>query len=164
MKTRILIAEDDVLISEELAGILEDYGYEVAGIAEDYEVAVEIIKAKPIDIAILDINMHGREQGFDIAAYLAEHTDTPYLFLSSYSDIKTLTKAGTLLPKSYITKPFKKEQIYSAINVILASQVKTSILIKEGIKKVKILIDDILWVKAEGMYIELKTKKQKKII
>ena len=61
-----------VLISEELAATLEDYGYQVVGIAEDYEAAVKIIDSKPIDIAILDIKMHGKEQGFDIAAYLAE--------------------------------------------------------------------------------------------
>ena len=75
-----------------------------------------------------------------------------------------MTKAGELLPKSYITKPFKKEQIYSAINVILSSQAQNFILIKDRFEKVKILIEDILWIKAEGMYIELKTRKRKKLI
>lgn len=163
-KIKILIAEDDVLISEELSGILEDFGYEVVGIAEDYEAAVEIIDTKPIDIAILDINMQGREQGFEIAAYLAENFTIPYLFLSSYSDLETLKKAGALLPKSYLTKPFKKEQIYSALNVIIAAQTQEHILIKDGIKQLKILIEDILWVEASGPYLTLKTKKLKKLI
>jgi DNA-binding LytR/AlgR family response regulator len=164
-KIKILIAEDDVLISEELSAILEDYGYEVVGIAEDYEAAVAIIESSPaIDLAILDINMHGREQGFEIAAYLAKNYPIPYLFLSSYFDAKTLEKAGALLPQTYLTKPFKKEQIYSAINIIVSSQTQKHILIKDGIKKVKISIEDILWIKSEGIYIELQTKTLKKLI
>ena len=86
-KTKILIAEDDVLISEELSDILIGLGYDVVGIAEDYEAAVNILEVTPPDIAILDINMQGREQGFEIATYLNEIASVPFLFLFCFSFI-----------------------------------------------------------------------------
>lgn len=59
-----------------------------------------------------------------MATYLAKNHSIPYFFLPSYSDLGTLKKTGALLPQSYITKPFQKEQIYFALNVIIPTQTK----------------------------------------
>ena len=166
MSTKILIAEDDVLISEELNDILTNYGFDVVGIAEDYEAAVKIIEETPPDIALLDINMHGKEQGFEIATYLNETAKIPFLFLTSYSDTNTLKKAGSLSPSSYITKPFSKEQVFSAINIAITSyqEEKQPIIIKDGLKNYKVNKEDFLWLKADGIYIELYTTDKKIIL
>jgi len=160
---KVLIAEDDVLISEELNDILINAGYEVVGIAEDFETAVEIIDSTPPEIALLDINMDGKEQGFDIAHYLNQTISIPFIFISSYSDSKTLQQAGDLVPCSYITKPFSKEQVISAIKIACSSpkEAKEHIVISDGSKDMKVNLDDILWIKADGVYIELQTTKTK---
>ena len=164
-KKKILIAEDDVLISEELKDILINFNYNVVGIAEDYESAVRIIESNPPDIALLDINMQGKEQGFEIASYLNKRLSIPFLFISSYSDSQTLNNAADLNPSGYISKPFSKEQVHSAITIALASKKETQekIIIKNGLKIYKINVEDILWIKTDGIYIELETK-QKKIV
>jgi DNA-binding LytR/AlgR family response regulator len=162
IKTKILIAEDDVLISEELKDILIRVDYDVVGIAEDYDAAVKIIEATPPDIALLDINMHGREQGFEIAQYINDVVAIPYLFISSYTDSKTLEKAGELTPASYITKPFSKEQVLTAIKIAIKT-IKPKehfFLIKDGYRESKVNVNHILWVKAEGVYIEIYTKEK----
>ena len=164
-KTKILIAEDDVLISEELSDILIGLGYDVVGIAEDYEAAVNILEVTPPDIAILDINMQGREQGFEIATYLNEIASVPFLFLSSYTDTKTLDKAATHNPLSYITKPFSKTQISSSLKVAIASQkANQQIVVKDGGKKTSVNIKDILYLKADGIYTELHTTNKKMLL
>lgn len=162
-KKRILIAEDDVLISEQLSDILTNYGYEVIGIAANFKEAVKLIDTRSPDLALLDIKMQGKEQGFEIAAYLNRETVVPFLFLTSYSDTNTLAKASNLVPASYLTKPFSKEQVFSAVNIALNAQQepKNQVLIKSGVKTFKVKIDEILWVKAEGVYVELKTKDRK---
>lgn len=157
----ILIAEDDVLISEELCDILNEFGHRVVGIAEHYDAALKIINSSnvQIDIALLDIRMQGKEEGLEIAAYLKANHNIPYMFISSYSDSKTLEKVGKLTPSQYITKPFSKNDVRIATE-ILASSLKSgarSIILKEGSKSHKVDVNDLLWIKADGVYIEIHT-------
>jgi len=56
---KILIVEDEMIISEDICMMLEDRGYEVCGQAVDYDEAIEIIKNDQPDLALLDINLNG---------------------------------------------------------------------------------------------------------
>jgi len=164
-RKKILIAEDDVLISEELKFILIEFGYDVVGIAEDFAAAKDIIDRTPLDFAILDINLHGKEEGFSIASYLEKSSSIPFIFLTSYSDSGTLEKAAKYQSNYYITKPFRKEQVFATLKMAFSRNINKShyILIKQGGKSQKISTTDILWIRADGVYIELRTK-QKRIL
>lgn len=162
---KVLIVEDEVLISEELKGLLEEDGYEVVGIAEDFETALAIIEDINPDIALLDINLQNKDEGFRVASYLNNSLSVPYLFLSSYSDSKTLDKAVKLGPSSYITKPYTKEQVLSAVKV-LSTKIKPKefILIKSEHQIQKVYVGDILWIKADDVYIEIRLKRSKIVL
>ena len=64
---KIFIAEDEVFISEQLNDILLTLGYQVTEIGFDLESSIAILQKDPPDISILDIQMHGKNQGFEIA-------------------------------------------------------------------------------------------------
>lgn len=162
-KLKVFIAEDDVFISEQLKDILIDFGYEVTGIGFNYESSVKSLTEIKPDIAILDIKMHGEDQGFKIASFVKENLGIPFLFLTSFTDDETVQKAVSYDPTAYIVKPFDDRDIYSTL--LLASKKVISsdnhVLVKSGSLTIKLPVSDILWVKTDDKYIEIHTKDKK---
>jgi DNA-binding NarL/FixJ family response regulator len=56
-RTRVVIAEDSVLLREGIARLLEESGFEVAGQAEDAEDLLRKVGAHKPDVAIIDVRM-----------------------------------------------------------------------------------------------------------
>lgn len=83
-RRRILIVEDGALVADELAHLLERWGYEIAGPAPRLRVAEELVRRESIDGALLDINLNG-EEVFPLAQWLHDH-DVPFIFLTGYHD------------------------------------------------------------------------------
>jgi DNA-binding LytR/AlgR family response regulator len=160
---KIFIAEDEVFISEQLNDILLTLGYQVTEIGFDLESSIAILQKDPPDISILDIQMHGKNQGFEIASYIRENLKTPVIFLTSFSDPKTVEEAVGFEPAAYLMKPFSESDIYSSIALVL-NQIERDdrhIIILDGLKKSKVSIKDILWLKSSDKYIEIITPHKK---
>src|SRR5688572_25699223 len=96
----ILIVEDELLIAEMLRQMLIDLGYKVAGIAANYDQALRYLQEDiRIDLCFLDINLQGKHSGFDVARELRSRHTVPFVFLTSYSDRKTISEAASLQPE-----------------------------------------------------------------
>lgn len=157
MATRILIAEDDIFISEQLKKVLIDLNYEVCGIVSSYKKAIEFLEKNELpDIAILDIRMHNEDQGLEIAKYL-NSKDVPFIFTTSFTDKKTVQLAVEQEPKGYIVKPYTAEEIEQVLIKVLGEIESKFLLVKDKLMTIKIPIKDILWVKSDNMYVEIKT-------
>lgn len=120
-KTKILIVEDEIITADYLSNILKAKGYEVLDPVINYTEAIESAKKYQPDLAILDINLSGYKSGIDVAEYLNEHVSIPFIFLTSYGDIKTVQSTKHTQPSGYLTKPFKKEDIQPAIEIALSN-------------------------------------------
>ena len=104
---RILIVEDELLIAEMLREMLLELGYQVAGVAKDYPSAVPYLAHRnDIDLCFIDINLESGQSGFDLAKTIRENYFVPFVFLTSYSDRKTVTDAAAFGPEAYLVKPF----------------------------------------------------------
>lgn len=161
-RLKVFIAEDDVFISEQLNDILQELGYETQEIGFDYDSSIEILSKIQPDIAILDIKMHGNDEGLRIAEYINKHHMIPFVFLTSFSDQETVDAAISLNPSAYLVKPFKKSDIFATLEVVKKKkQQKDTILVKNGWENTQLKISDILWVKADDKYIEIYTKRGK---
>ena len=160
MKKKVLIVDDEVFISEQLNIILEDLGYEVSEIAFSTQSAIDSLNTNPPDIAILDIKMHGENQGFEIAKYIKENMDIPFVFLTSFSDKATVSEASELSPDGYLLKPFNEADIFSTLNVALTRSANKNpyFTIKIGHEVHKVNVKDLLWIKSSDKYIEIQTK------
>ena len=55
---KVLIVEDEPLIAQDIASILEGYDYSIAGIANAPAKAMEFLSNNTPDIAILDVNLN----------------------------------------------------------------------------------------------------------
>lgn len=80
---RILLVEDDPLISLDLEASLSDLGAVVTSVF-DVTKALEFIAASPPDFAVLDLEL-GAETAEPIAVAVLSR-DAPFLFLSGYSE------------------------------------------------------------------------------
>ena len=116
---RILIVEDEPIIAEDISSALEKNEYKVSAIVYDKEEALsELLKNTP-DLALLDINLDGKQDGIEIAEIIARDHHIPFVFLTSYSDKGTLEKAKHTEPSGYIVKPFSEAGLYSTIEIAL---------------------------------------------
>jgi DNA-binding NarL/FixJ family response regulator len=86
---RVVIADDEALIREGLARLLEDAGFEIAGRCGDADALLRLVEARRPDVAIVDIRMPPN-QGDDGLLAAQEirrrHPDVGVLVLSHYLD------------------------------------------------------------------------------
>jgi DNA-binding LytR/AlgR family response regulator len=153
----VLIGEDDVIISEYLASILAEMGHHVCAIVSNYGEAQQFLENNELPhLALLDIRMHNRDQGIEIAAEMRSR-NIPFIFITSFTDKNTLQKAIEQQPFGYIVKPFKKEEVRNAVNKVLMLLRPDHIMLKDGATYTRILFDEVLFLKSDNVYVEVCT-------
>ena len=112
-KGKILVVDDDRLVLATLTHGLSQAGYQVID-ADNGDDAILLAREHRPDLALLDIRMEGKS-GFDVAAYLREAHQTPFMFLSAFSDEATVGKVRELGAVAYLVKPVDIRQIVPAV-------------------------------------------------
>jgi DNA-binding LytR/AlgR family response regulator len=163
-KVKIVVVEDEIIIADHLCETLENLGYEVFEPAISFTEGKELIDTERPDIAILDINLSGRKDGIDLAKYIRENHDIPFIFLTSFADKATLERAKQVNPPAYLIKPFNKEELYTSIEIALFNYQKTKnvevkkkdfVFVKQKQLFIKIYFKDILFLKSDHVYTEI---------
>jgi DNA-binding NarL/FixJ family response regulator len=89
--TRVALADDDVLLREGLAGLLERSGYEVVGRCGDASELIELVRERQPELVIVDIRMppsHTTE-GLQAARVIREEApETAILVLSAHVEVE----------------------------------------------------------------------------
>lgn len=80
---RILVVEDEVMVSWVLEDMLAELGCEVVGPAARIDQALAIVDIEPIDLAILDVNLNGKKS-FPVADALVAK-GVPFVFSTGYN-------------------------------------------------------------------------------
>jgi DNA-binding response OmpR family regulator len=123
MKKKILLLEDDKLLSETLNELLTLEGYEVC-LAYDGEEASCLTYEKSFDLYIFDINVPEID-GLSLLEALREADDmTPTIMISASVDIKTIASAFNMGAKDYIKKPFFPEELLIRVNAEFKKSLK----------------------------------------
>lgn len=176
-KVKILIVEDELLVAMSIQETLTDIGYEVIQPVTNYDDAVYLIKNEQPDIALLDIALNGEKSGIDLAEYINDKIQIPFIFLTSKSDARTLNLAKKHHPNAYLTKPFNQTDLFTAIELAIYNYkslhcneskkaeknlFKDAIFVKDNQLFHKVKFTDILYAKSEHVYVELYTLEGKK--
>lgn len=115
---RILLVEDDEILSETLLELLEFEGYEVS-LATSGNTALEFSSKSEFELFILDVNIPDFT-GFELLEMLRDAKNTtPTIFLTSMNDIKSLSRGFELGAEDYIKKPFDFDELIVRIKAIL---------------------------------------------
>jgi len=116
---RILIVEDEKIIALDLQRRLERFGYSVIGMASDGAEAVTAAREGRPDIILMDIMLAGAMDGIEAAKQVRAELGIPVIFLTAYTDERTLDRAKEVEPFGYILKPFKERELYTTIDIAL---------------------------------------------
>ncbi|MFM2342618.1 MAG: hypothetical protein RLZZ592_2271 [Pseudomonadota bacterium] len=114
---RILVVDDDRLVLATVAHGLADAGFDIVD-ADNGDDAILLARQHRPDLALLDIRMDGMS-GFDVARYLRDVLQVPFVFLSAFSDEATLAQIRALGALASLVKPLDIEQIIPAVEQAL---------------------------------------------
>ncbi len=110
-QTKILIADDDVMVRTTVSKILEMFGHSVVTVADGTDV-VEVID-ESYDVIILDINMPGMDGFETIEALKKLNYNIPVLFLTGAGSMDYAVKAINLGAYDFLTKPIEDLDIFN---------------------------------------------------
>ncbi|MEO0724999.1 MAG: response regulator transcription factor [Bacteroidota bacterium] len=116
---RIIIVEDEAIIADEIQMMLELMGHEVVANIQNGDRALDAFALKKAELALLDITIKGSLNGIDLARIIREKYNFPFVFLTSHSDMGTLSEVKTTYPYGYIVKPFTQQNLLTAIELAL---------------------------------------------
>lgn len=118
---KILLIEDDVVLRENTAELLELSNYNVITAANGKLGVERAINELP-DIIVCDIMMPELD-GYGVLELLSKNEKTqyiPFIFLSAKTERKDVRKGMDLGADDYITKPFQEDELTSAIESRIA--------------------------------------------
>jgi DNA-binding response OmpR family regulator len=113
---RVLIVEDEPLISLLLEELIETSGHAVAGVAVTLSQARAIMAAQDLDIAFLDLFLQGQETSVELSRELAEKA-IPVLFVTGNEQECRNHRARAV---GYIEKPFGRRTMIAALDLVEA--------------------------------------------
>jgi DNA-binding NarL/FixJ family response regulator len=148
--TRVVVADDHVLLREGVAGLLTQHGFKVIGQAGDAESLLELIRSDPPDLAIVDIRMppgHSTD-GLDAALSIrADFPDVGIILLSAFVHaehaiglLSSGRSIGYLLKDRIVDVP---EFVQSAERVVAGGMVVDPALVQDLVR-VRVGSDDPL--------------------
>lgn len=155
MKTpSIYIVEDESLIVSTLEIALGKHGYETLGDADDVISALKDIERLSPELILIDIQLNGQKDGIDLAVEL-DKRQTPYIFLTSQTDPRTVNRIKETNPLGYIVKPFTEQSLRSQLELAWHGHISKNgdfITLKSDGRVYRINQNDILYLKAFDNY------------
>lgn len=115
----IYVVEDSKSTLVFIKNSLLKRGYNVIGSCAYGEEAIKNVEISPPDLILMDIILEGKMDGIEAAEIIRSKIDVPIIFLSKVEDDCSLNRAIDTRPYSYIIKPFKEKELYSAIEIAL---------------------------------------------
>jgi DNA-binding response OmpR family regulator len=112
---RVLIVEDDFLVSAEMEAELESAGYSVVGIATSAEEAVTLALAEQPHLVVMDIRLDGARDGIEAALEIYQAKRIRSLFASAYADAETRRRAAPCEPLGWLPKPYPMSVLVLAV-------------------------------------------------
>ena len=116
---RILLVEDDFLVSMEMETGLEEAGYEVAGIAATAEDAVALAAERRPALVVMDIRLASDRDGVDAALEIYRTLGIRSIFASAHGDAQIRARAAPAQPLGWVAKPYRVETLLKAVEEAL---------------------------------------------
>lgn len=168
---KVWIVEDDLVIGKDLELSLKKLGYDAAPAMVSGEIFLKKLASESPDLVLLDINLAGTLDGIDLGGKLKSQVNIPFIYLTALTDERTLERAKITEPASYLSKPFKMQDVQQAIQLALYKSeqqeqkqdtekpTSEAIFVKMNNRLEKLKISEVLWIEAKDMYATIQTIK-----
>jgi CheY-like chemotaxis protein len=113
----LLIVEDEAIVALDLASQVQAIGHQVLGIADNAADAIRLACEKLPDLVLMDVVIKGDVDGVQAAQVIQRDLQVPVIFLTAYSDTRTVDRLTQIGPFGYLTKPFLARELKSTIQL-----------------------------------------------
>jgi DNA-binding LytR/AlgR family response regulator len=172
---QILIIEDELLTAQDIKETLEKAGHSVVATARNTHEALTALKRQVPDIALVDIHLgDDRADGISIVKEILSYHYLPIIYLTAHSEHPTFLRAKETSPAAYLLKPFRHRELALQVELAYhhfqanrkgvlhpAAAEDLYLPINRGYEKVR--KSDIVYIHAEGSYINLHLHNQEKV-
>jgi len=119
--SRILLLEDDAVLSQTMQKALQSEGYDVI-ITKEGEEALKRATSEHFDLYLLDVNTPYME-GFDLLGQLRNNLDrTPAFFVTALNDLGALSQGYDTGIDGYLKKPFEVSDLIVLVKASISKQ------------------------------------------
>ena len=174
----ILIVEDEPLFASKMEMQIDKLEHTCVGCVDNSTDALRLIENTPVTLILMDINIQGDYDGIELAHQIQSTRDIAILFVTSNHDDLSFNRATRNGAAGFITKPFTDIQLQRAIQMALKqkgnrineaseelNQVENgSLFVRKNKEIIKIKIEDIFYLEADGRYCSIYTKSEKYLV
>ncbi len=115
----ILIVEDDKNVAVVIKHMLRSLNYTIVGITPTGEEALKILEKVKPDLILMDIMLEGELDGIETTEIINKSYDIPVIYLTAYSDDKSIQRAKLTQPYGFIVKPFEVNDLKGSVEIAL---------------------------------------------
>ena len=120
-EVNILVVDDEEIVRSSLVDWLREDGYHAEAAENGFE-ALEKLKEKPWDIALVDLKMP-KMDGLELMERMKKlKPDIQVIIITAYATVHTAVQAMKMGAYDYLVKPFNPEEISLLINRLIESQ------------------------------------------
>ncbi len=180
---RVLVVEDEPVITADLVALLTDLGHVVIATCRDARSAMVAFGKHAPELLLLDIDLGRGADGVRIAEEVNALRPTPFLFVTSHTDQATLERVKRVRPAGFIIKPFDADDLRTQIEIALARYASStpadtqpqdeqrqdfvidgSLFVRDKGRLVKVAINDVIYAEADGNYVTLHTPDRRYVL
>lgn len=165
---RILIVDDEVLIAETLKDYLQKLGFKQIKMTHSKKETFELLRFWKPHVALLDIRMEDLYDGLEIGQQFKSDYKIPFMYVTAHSDMEMTQRILKSKPDGYITKPIRINELMINLGMVIQrfQEVQNEILIefKNGYDIERIYLSELLYIKAEGNYVEIFLQNRKVVV
>lgn len=118
-RKRVLIVEDQLIVTRDLRNRLNDLGYIPVAETAFAEESITLAERLQPDLILMDIRLAGEMDGVEAASIIGERFHLPVVFLTAHAEDATLDRAKQAEPYGYIVKPFEDRELRTVIELAL---------------------------------------------
>ena len=121
LQLRGLIVDDQILVCELMAGVLEYFGFGVAGFAHDGREAIDKARTLQPDFIVMDGYMP-EMNGIEATQKILEERAVPIVICTGMMDAHLIDQAKEAGASAFLVKPFPTERLQSILNQVLGAR------------------------------------------
>ena len=141
---------------------IDEAGFDCIGDCNNADEAFAAIKKENPDVVLVDIAWPGMNNGITLAKQISSELKIPHIYTTSFTQEQVIEQAVSTNPAGYLRKPVDPVNLKAAVKIAMgksrgeqlqneqSANSEQAIFTKVGDKLVRVNIDEILMVKADG--------------
>ena len=120
---KILVVDDDAIVTKSCKRILEAEGFEVSTVPSADQ-GIEAIKHDDFDLLLMDVKMPKHDGIYLMREIKKDWPDIPIIVMSGYPTPETVADVLELGATQFIPKPFRPDELIKTIHQVIQSGLK----------------------------------------